>query len=204
MQTKPPVDEPVVAPSRRMEVVFLSAGCVAILLIGAYVARQIHNSRQVDEPPVAGQAAPASSDARATTVSVVPPALAPKAVGEIPTRAATAAMPEMESSPVPAKSEPPKRANSKPRTAPAEATTAPADPAPPPPVIAVAPAPVTPAVREAPKPDALQLMKESLAQCTGNIIDRILCDQRVRREYCNGRWGQVPECSSNVANDRGQ
>ncbi len=205
MQPKPPVDQPVVAPSRRMEMVFLSAGCVAILLIGAYVARQIHNSRQLDEPPVAGQAALAGTDARATSVSVVPPALAPKAVGQMPTPAATAAMPEMESSPVPAKSEPAKRANSRPRSAPVEATTAPADPAPPPPVIAVAPAPVPPAAREAPKPDALQLMKDGLARCaTGNIIDRILCDQRVRREYCDGRWGQVPECSSTVATDRGQ
>jgi hypothetical protein len=48
-------------------------------------------------------------------------------------------------------------------------------------------------------------MNEGLARCaSGDFFGRILCDQRVRREYCDGRWGQVPQCQSGVANDRGQ
>jgi hypothetical protein len=207
LQAKPPADQPVVATSRRLDVVLLSAGCVVMLLIGLYVARQMHNARPQDAPPAAAQATPAGVDPSPSSVSVVPPALTPKPVGAIPTSTPTAAMPATESTPVPAKSEPVKRANSRLRSAPVEAATAPADPTPAPPLIAVSPPPVAavPAVHEAPKADALQLMQERLAQCaTGNIIDRILCDQRVRREYCAGRWGQVPECSSSVANDRGQ
>jgi hypothetical protein len=206
LQAKPPADQPAVATSRRLDVVFLSAACVVMLLIGIYVARQIRNARPLDAPAAAGQAAPTSTDASTNSGSIVPPALTPETVGAIPTPAATVAMPATEPTPVPAKPEPVKRVNSRLRNAPAEAATAPADAAPAPPVIAVAPPPVAvPAVHEAPTTDPLQLLQERLAQCaTGNIIDRIFCDQRVRREYCDGRWGKVPECSSSVANDRGQ
>jgi hypothetical protein len=47
-------------------------------------------------------------------------------------------------------------------------------------------------------------MHVSLALCGGDLIARILCDQRVRRRFCEGHWGEAPECGSGVANDHGQ
>jgi hypothetical protein len=47
-------------------------------------------------------------------------------------------------------------------------------------------------------------MHVGLAGCGGDLIDRIVCDQRVRRRFCEGHWGDAPECGSGVANDHGQ
>jgi len=47
-------------------------------------------------------------------------------------------------------------------------------------------------------------MHASLARCGGDLIDRIVCDQRVRRRFCEGYWGEAPECASGIANDHGQ
>jgi hypothetical protein len=44
-------------------------------------------------------------------------------------------------------------------------------------------------------------MHVSLARCGGDPIARIVCDQRVRRRFCEGH---ALECASGVANDRGQ
>jgi ribosomal protein L40E len=57
--------------------------------------------------------------------------------------------------------------------------------------------------RKAQRPDRWQEMHASLARCDGNLIARIVCDQRVRRRYCEGHWGEGPECAS-AAIDRGQ
>ena len=58
--------------------------------------------------------------------------------------------------------------------------------------------------RKAPPPDPRQLMQVSLALCSGDLIARIVCDQRVRRHFCEGHWGEAPECASGIANDHGQ
>jgi hypothetical protein len=58
--------------------------------------------------------------------------------------------------------------------------------------------------RKARRPDPWQAMQVSLAGCGGDLIARIVCDQRVRRRFCEGHWGKAPECASGVANDRGQ
>jgi hypothetical protein len=57
--------------------------------------------------------------------------------------------------------------------------------------------------RKAPQQDPWQAMHASLAHCAGDLIDRIVCDQRVRRRFCAGHWGEAPECAG-VVNDRGQ
>jgi hypothetical protein len=195
----------VAPPSRRMEVIFFVATLVAVVLIGAYIARQIQKSRQPDAAQVVEQPPVMGPGAISNTASVVPPGLSPKNVAETPPPM-TGAMPVDESTPVPArKAEPSRRANAKPR-GPAVEVTPPVEPAAAPAPVAVAPAPAPPPqVREVPKTDPLQQLNESLSRCAaGGLFDRILCDQRVRREYCDGRWGQVPQCPSGVPNDRGQ
>ena len=72
-------------------------------------------------------------------------------------------------------------------------------------VSAGARAPATPVrqTSKAPERDSWQMMRLSLARCGGDLINRMMCDQRVRRRFCEGHWGEAPECAG-VANDRGQ
>jgi hypothetical protein len=58
--------------------------------------------------------------------------------------------------------------------------------------------------RRALPPHPWQLMQVSLARCDGHLIARIVCEHRVRRDFCQGHWGEGPECASGVANDHGQ
>lgn len=58
--------------------------------------------------------------------------------------------------------------------------------------------------RKAGRPDQWQAMHVSLARCDGDLFARIACDQRVRRRFCEGHWGEAPECASGIANDHGQ
>ena len=63
------------------------------------------------------------------------------------------------------------------------------------------------AVAKAPKahqPDPWQAMHVSLASCGGDLIARIVCDQRVRRRLCEHHWGEAQECGSGVPIDHGQ
>lgn len=55
---------------------------------------------------------------------------------------------------------------------------------------------------EAPQRDPWQTMHVSLAACGGGPIARMVCDQRVRRRFCEGHWDEPP-CAG-VAIDRGQ
>jgi hypothetical protein len=51
--------------------------------------------------------------------------------------------------------------------------------------------------------DPRQAMHVSLARCGGDLVARVMCDQRVRRRFCEGHWGEVAECAR-IENDRGQ
>jgi len=52
--------------------------------------------------------------------------------------------------------------------------------------------------RQALRPDRLQVMNVSLAHCSGDLIARIVCHQRVRGYFCEGHWGEAPECPGSV------
>jgi hypothetical protein len=51
------------------------------------------------------------------------------------------------------------------------------------------------------RPDRWQVMNANLARCGGDLIARIVCHQRVRGHFCEGHWGEVPECASTIAYD---
>ena len=53
------------------------------------------------------------------------------------------------------------------------------------------------AVRAAP----WEVMNVNLARCSGDLIARIVCQQRVRQRFCEGRWGEAQECSMGVTNE---
>jgi hypothetical protein len=79
------------------------------------------------------------------------------------------------------------------------------EPPPPPQPVAAAPAPPPPVVREAPRVDPFQVMIDAIARCPRNDISgRASCEQRLRAQYCEGHWGQVPQCASIPYVDHGQ
>ncbi len=71
-----------------------------------------------------------------------------------------------------------------------------AEPAPP-------PAPRPP---EAPPPDRWQLMSNSIARCgeSDGFVAGVICEQRVRLQYCDGYWDQVAQCAGRVDKERWQ
>ena len=46
-------------------------------------------------------------------------------------------------------------------------------------------------------PDGPQDLTVMLERCSGErFLAGVICEQKVRLQYCAGKWGQVPECSS--------
>jgi len=62
----------------------------------------------------------------------------------------------------------------------------------------------SPKASTAQPPDRWQRMHASLAQCDGDVVARVVCDQRVRRQFCDGHWDVAPHCASGIANEHGQ
>ena len=183
----------------------------AMLIAGAYAAYRI-NATVPDVTEVAPQQIGTAEHNAPTAAFVVPMEVESKPVEP----ETTAALP----APIPASNpEAPKRASARQRPVPVPATKRPSvrqRPVPevPAPVAAAPPvaqaraatpvgAPVA-ETRKARRPDPWEAMHVSLASCGGDLFDRILCDQRVRRRFCEGHWGEAPECASGVANDHGQ
>ena len=70
-------------------------------------------------------------------------------------------------------------------------------PAPPPAVV--------PPPRPVPRPDRWQLMADAIAQCgREGFFAGVVCEQRIRLQYCEGYWGQAAQCPSGIPNDHGQ
>lgn len=94
---------------------------------------------------------------------------------------------------------------------PRPARVMPEPPPAPPPVVAPAPPAEPPRPppappREAPRPvDPWQRMNEALAGCgSEDLFGRIRCEYRVRTTFCDGHWGEVPQCPGAMVNDHGQ
>ncbi len=199
---KPQAEAPLAdapAASRRRDLTFLVGAGVVMLLVGAFIA--YHRHRTAPDLPQASE--PPTTAARTTATdapSMVPAQMAPKSVvdSQLPPVDVTvpiAEVPRVDTA---------KRAQSRPRAPTVEAPPSPPEAVQPLPTVAAVPAVVPPPVVAAPPADPMEQMRDALSRCsTGGIIDRIVCDQRVRREYCDGRWGQVPQCASGVPNDRG-
>jgi hypothetical protein len=140
----------------------------------------------VAEPPAAAlqRAIPASTQAPA---DASPPATTP-AVDDVP--------------PSPRHADhPPRAPKAKPTSEPPVAPAPPAlEPTPEPAPVAVpAPAPVARPV------DPWQRMSESMARCRNqDLFGRLGCEYRVRTSFCEGHWGEVPQCPPPTTNDHGQ
>jgi hypothetical protein len=87
---------------------------------------------------------------------------------------------------------------------PSKAVPAPAA-SPPPSKAAAAKAPAVAPPAAAPVPDRWQMMAEAMAQCSpAQFFSRLACEQRTRARYCEGFWGQVPQCPNAPTKDHGQ
>ena len=172
-------------------------GAIATILIaGAYAAYRI-NAAKPDAMGVASQPIGADEHNVPTAASAVPMAVESKPV-EPKTTAALQA-PILTTNP-----EAPKRASARQRPVPQlQARIGATPPVAKSPAAARVGAPVA-ETDKARQPEPWQAMHVSLARCGGDLIARIVCDQRVRRRFCEGHWGEAPECASRVANDRGQ
>ncbi|MEP6679395.1 MAG: hypothetical protein ABJB78_08855 [Betaproteobacteria bacterium] len=75
-----------------------------------------------------------------------------------------------------------------------------------PPVAAppVAAPPLAAPLARAVLPDRAQVFAAGLARCTGDFFARMGCQHRTRAHYCEGQWGQHPDCPAGIANDHGQ
>jgi hypothetical protein len=48
-----------------------------------------------------------------------------------------------------------------------------------------------------PPPDRGQVLSAMLERCEGNVIEKAVCELRVRLQHCNGYWGELPQCPAN-------
>jgi hypothetical protein len=84
---------------------------------------------------------------------------------------------------------------------PAERFAAVVEPPAPAPAPIAEPAPAPPA----PPRDRWQLMADAISQCgRDGFFAGVVCEQRVRLQYCEGHWGQAAECPSGIPNDHGR
>jgi len=181
-------------PIRRRGVFYAACAMVSIgIVVAVYQGRQLDANRSTDALSQATQPASTDRQPSSTGMSVAPTltALKPSPTAEsIPA-------PATEPAPSPAAKDTAKRASTKQRVAMALPAPAPLlEPL-------AAAATSVPALEApvAPAPDRWQSMSDSLAQCAGGLMDRFVCDTRVRQEYCSGYWGKVPQCPSGVAGD---
>ncbi len=56
------------------------------------------------------------------------------------------------------------------------------------------PALAPPAPQPAPRADPWQQMSEAIGRCPDGFLGHVVCEQRIRLQYCEGHWGQVPQC----------
>ncbi|MEP7207239.1 MAG: hypothetical protein ABI920_09900 [Casimicrobiaceae bacterium] len=57
----------------------------------------------------------------------------------------------------------------------------------------------------APRPDRWERMDVAMRACAGqDFFGRVMCEQKVRFEYCEGSWGQKTQCPGSPVNDHGQ
>ena len=58
---------------------------------------------------------------------------------------------------------------------------------------------------EARAPDRLQMLRVAVARCAKeNFLAGFVCDQQARLRYCEGHWGEVPECPGGIRADSGR
>jgi hypothetical protein len=190
-----------VAPRRAPRWPMLAGAALVVVIVIGYLG---HGFAGRKSDSVAATPERSSADNTAATAAVR--AAAPTA---IPAPSPTAAIVPVASTAVVVEELPPPKPDAAKRPAlrsrQEKAAPPPPAPEPPPPqAVAVVPPPPPPVVREAPRLDPFQIMSDAIARCPRDISGRASCEQRLRAQYCEGRWGEVPQCASIPYVDHGQ
>jgi hypothetical protein len=197
--------------ARRLSSAQLHAAAVVAFVAAAgvltfYMARELQRERST---PASTQASPVP-DSKVVTPRVSPSTMLGTARDESYSAVEVAPASEPETAeippppvPAPAKVERPSRPRSVAKAAVVLDPFPAAEPVAPP-VIIAAPHPAPAAVTRVAPADRAQVLTASLARCTGDFFARAGCEQRARLQYCEGQWGQIPQCSAGIANEHGQ
>jgi len=185
----------------------LSAVAMGIAVFGFIGARQSHVARPVERSmgeSVVARVAPAG-EPRISPASLAEEARQTTTLNEKPDEVEVVTAPAEPALPATLRKEPARteRARAAPRVAP----PMPASSVPLGPQEEILPrvAPVVVAAAPpAPPPDRWQLLASGLSRCSGNVFSRLGCEQAIRSKFCEGYWGDVPQCPAGIPNDHGQ
>jgi hypothetical protein len=171
--------------------VLLAIGVVLAGVAGWYLPNHTPATSEATDAPTAS---PPPAEQRASSPQPIPgnasPAASAPATATLPPLPAIVERELVPYSPAPGKPTGAKRVIAATKAAPpppeaaAEVEIVRAPPAAPPPA---APKPV-------PRVDPWQQMAEAIGRCPEAFLGRVVCEQRVRLQYCEGHWGQVPQC----------
>lgn len=183
----------------------IMVGALCVFVVGVAYFGQRSGSGKSD-PSAAGPTERPAAESTAAPL-VVPAAPAPSAVPPSSVAAVPVGInaPHVEPTPTIRKTDIGKRASARSKVEKAPLPAPAPEPPPPPQAVVVAPPPPPAIVREPPRADPWQPMNDAIARCAVNdIFGRLSCEQRVRARYCEGHWGQVPQCASIPYVDHGQ
>jgi len=180
--------------SRSILWALLAIGVVVAAIAGWHLPTRAPDASDAGASSSATPAVPSPPAADAESARInPPPASAPAPLPPLPAIVERELVPH---APAAVKSAPSKRATPAPKVvipppeAPAAVEIVKPQPAPPPP---------------APKPqvrsDPWQQMSEAIARCPAEFLGRLVCEQRVRLQYCEGQWGKVPQCHGGPSAD---
>jgi hypothetical protein len=218
----PPDAAIVQAPKSRLGLFAGLAVAIAVLGIGTFVAYKMFMAKDVTPPVVttepaksdAATASPtnASKDSSAATGQGTGSSMSAPPGGPADAAAQAAAAAEAAKaapSPTPADAAAAKAAAAKSAAAKAEANKAPPVGGAPssPPVAAPAPVQHAPTQAAPVHPpaavDRWEQMRQAYALCDREgFFDKIACNSRVGKQYCEGYWGKVPQCPVGAYGDR--
>jgi hypothetical protein len=175
---------PVADRSRSMLWALLAIGVVLAAIAGWYLPTHAPDVPEVGAGSSAAPAAP--SQPGVEPARMTPSATPPTALPPLPTIVERELVPYSPAAGKPAttKRGPAPKAATPPPEAPAEVE-----------IVRVPPSePAPPVPKPVPRADPWQQMNEAIGRCPAGFLGRVVCEQKVRLQYCEGQWGKVPQC----------
>lgn len=68
-------------------------------------------------------------------------------------------------------------------------------------IVKAPPAPASAMPQPPVRVDPWQQMREAIGRCPAGFLGRVVCEQKVRLQYCEGQWGKVPQCPGGPSAD---
>jgi hypothetical protein len=186
---------PAAARSRSMLWAMLAIGVVLAAIAGWYLPTRAPDVSEVGAGSSAAPAAPAQPAPDAGPARMTPPATTPPATALAPLSTI------VERELVPNSHAAGKPATTKRGPAP-KAVAPPPEPAAEVEIVRVPPPePAPPVPKPVPRGDPWQQMNEAIGRCPAGFLGRVVCEQKVRLQYCEGQWGKVPQCPGGPSAD---